>query len=148
MLIVQNLLDCCSVSAGIGILDVIGTVINILAAILGGFCAVKGLRYLEVLRKKRTSAAFSFWIQLRVRIEELRSALVSDNSIVNGLYSDKTRTEWSNTGICASDIVVERFYGDAQETLQFVKNVSDQIPINKEWLNAYTKATPHKGRAR
>lgn len=137
MLAVQNMIDCflslpCS--------DAVGTIesaVNIIVAIAGEICAVGGIRYLSTLKKKRLSAIFSFWIQLRVRIEELRRALCADNSIINGLYSNEVRTGWNNRGSSASDEPVKQFYDNAHETLQFIKNVSDQIPANENWLNAY-----------
>lgn len=137
MVAVQNITDCflslpCSEAVG-----TVESAVNIIAAIAGGICAVVGIRYISVLKKKRLSAIFSFWIQLRVRIEELQRALRADNSIINGLYSNEVRTAWNNKGSLASDEVVGRFYDNAQETLQFIKNVSDQIPANEKWLNAY-----------
>lgn len=139
MVAVQNMIDC---FLALPCNDAVGTIesaVNIFVAIAGGICAVSGIRYISALKKKRLSATFSFWIQLRVRIEELRQALCADNSIINGLYSNDVRTHWNNKGSLASDEVVDRFYNNAQETLQFIKNVSDQIPANEKWLNAYTE---------
>lgn len=137
MVAVHTMIDCflslpCNDAVG-----VIESGVNIIVAIAGGICAVSGIGYISVLKKKQISATFSFWIQLRVRIEELRRALYADNSIINGLYSDEVRTLWNARGSLASDEVVKRFYNNTQETLQFIKNVSDQIPANKKWLDAY-----------
>lgn len=137
MVAVQNMLNCFLSLSCLDTLDAIESAVNILGTIAGGICAVSGIRYISILRKKRLSATFSFWIQLRVRIEELRRTLSNDNSIINGLYSHEVRTAWNNRGSLANDEDVERFYNNAQETLQFIKNVSDQIPANKEWLSAY-----------
>ncbi len=137
MVVVQNMIDC---FLSLPFNDAVGTIesgVNIIVAIAGGICAVSGIRYISVLKKKRLSVTFSFWIQLRVRIEELRRALYADNSIINGLYSNEVRTQWNARGSSASDEVVKRFYDNAQETLQFIKNVSDQIPANEKWLKAY-----------
>lgn len=139
MLSVQNMIDC---FLALPVNDAVGTIessVNIIVAIAGGVCAVSGIRFISALKKKRLSATFSFWIQLRVRIEELQRALYADNSIINGLYSNEVRTQWNNRGSFASDEVVERFYNNAQETLQFIKNVSDQIPANEKWLGAYSE---------
>lgn len=139
MLTVQNAVECCSSLVGIDTLSVIETAVNIIATALGGFCALKGVQFLTILKKKRITAMFSFWIQLRVRVEELKNALISDNSILNGLYSADVRLNWGNTSIGASDEAVKRFYDNVQESLQFIKNTSDQIPVNKKWLQSYIK---------
>lgn len=137
MLAVQNIIDCFLSLSCPDAVEMIESMVNIIIAILGGICAVSGIRYISTLKKKRISSIFSFWIQLRVRIEELRRALYADNSIINGLYSNEVRTDWNKRGSLASDDAVKRFYDNAQETLKFIKNVSDQIPANEKWLNSY-----------
>lgn len=137
MLVVQNIIDCFSFLVCSDAIETVESVINIIVSITGGICAVSGIRYILALRKKRLSAIFSFWIQLRVRIEELQRALSVDNSIINGLYSEEVRHNWNNRGSLASDTAVKRFYDNAQETLKFIKNISDQIPANEKWLDSY-----------
>lgn len=119
------------------ILNAIESVVNILAALLGGFCAVKGIRYISALKKKRLAATFSFWVQLWIRIEELQQILAANFSVINGMYSSDVRWDWNPTGTSSNDEAVAHFYECAQETLEFLKNVSDQIPASNSWLEKY-----------
>lgn len=83
MLSVQNMIDC---FLALPVNDAVGTIessVNIIVAIAGGVCAVSGIRFISALKKKRLSATFSFWIQLRVRIEELQRALYADNKLMD-----------------------------------------------------------------
>lgn len=135
MITVHTICSC----SDLNILNAVESVVNIIVAIIGGACAVKGICYIGALRKKRLSGTFSFWIQLRVRIEELHQALLANHSIINGLYSNDTRMQWEQSGAPTTDKAVERFYANAQETLYFIKNVSDQIPADDTWLKEYMK---------
>ena len=138
MFIVQNIITSFAASSFQDVLGSIETIVNMVFSAIGGFCAFMGISYLASLKKQRNSAIFSFWLQLRVRIEELHLALHSDHSIINGLYSHETRIQWSNEGHMATDEIVTDFHGNVRETLQFIKSISDQIPANKSWLDAYS----------
>lgn len=110
---------------------------EIIVAIIGGICAVKGISYLQTLREKRASAIFTFWSQLSVHVVALYSVLHGHPSVINGLYSSSTRTLWSSSEEEVSFSVIEQFYHDAQKTLLFIETTSDQMPAYREWTEDY-----------
>lgn len=137
MLIVQNKCTQIPTSSFADILENIESVTNIIIAIVGVFIAVEGIKYLNTLKERRAATTFTFWIQLEIRIREILIALKDNHSIINGLYSDDARTTWSNQGTSGSDDMVNRFYTNIQETLEFLKGAEDQIPVNTKWLKDY-----------
>lgn len=118
------------------ILEGLNDLAGIIAAIIGGICALKGIGYLETLKKKKAAATFSFWSQLSVRLCELKAALYYDKRILNGLYSEDIRETWVDT-TGASPTVVNKFYQNAHETLFFIKSTPDQMPAYKNWMEDY-----------
>lgn len=113
--------------------------IEIIVAIIGGICAVKGISYLQTLKEKRTSAIFTFWSQLSVHVFALYSILNENPSVINGLYSASVRIPWSSSETEVSFSVIERFYHDAQKTLLFIETTADQMPAYSEWTKDYQK---------
>ena len=111
---------------------------GIIAAIIGGFCALKGIGYLESLREKKASATFSFEAQLYAHLYELRFMLGQDEQLLTGLYSDIARKEWKNKS-AASDESLKQFYTCAENTFNFIKAASDQMPVYKNWVTDYTE---------
>lgn len=112
-------------------------IVEIVVAIIGGICALKGISYLQTLKEKRVAAIYSFWSQLSVRISELYSFLDSNHSVINGLYSENVRMSWSGDNSIVSDDSVNKFYQNAIETLAFIKNVPDQMPAYPNWMSDY-----------
>ncbi len=111
---------------------------GILAAIIGGFCALKGIGYLESLREKKVSATFSFEAQLYAHLYELKSMLDQDETLLTGLYSNTARSEWGNKN-AASTESLNQFYTCAKNTFDFIKTTPDQMPVYKNWVADYTK---------
>lgn len=111
---------------------------GILAAIIGGFCALKGIGYLESLRKKKVSATFSFEAQLYAHLYELKFMLDQDETLLTGLYSNTARSEWGNKN-AASEEKLNQFYTCAKNTFKFIKAAPDQMPVYKNWVTDYTK---------
>lgn len=111
---------------------------GIFAAIIGGFCALKGIGYLESLREKKASATFSFEAQLYAYLYELRIILGHDERLLTGLYSEIARKEWKNKS-SASDENLTQFYTCTKSTFDFIKAASDQMPVYKNWVTDYTK---------
>ena len=92
-----------------------------------GVGAFKGLCYLKTYKEKRATATFTFWVQLRVRMIEIKSWLESDYSLINCLYDKNIRSTWeSESG--TEDDRIDLFKKLVQETLDFIKSASDQMP--------------------
>lgn len=113
--------------------------IEIIVAIIGGICAVKGISYLQTLREKRASAIFTFWSQLSAHVIALYAVLNGNPSVINGLYAPNTRTPWSSSEEEAPFQVIEQFYHDAQKTLLFIETAADQMPAYSDWAKDYQK---------
>lgn len=111
--------------------------IEIIVAIIGGICAVKGISYLQTLKEKRNSAIFTFWSQLYVHVYALYAILKESYGVVNGLYSEQARTLWSSSDDEVSFPVIEQFFLDAQKTLAFIETAPDQMPAYEEWTEDY-----------
>lgn len=111
---------------------------GIIAAIIGGICALKGIGYLDSLREKKASATFSFEAQLYAHLYELRLMLGQDEKLLTGLYSETSRNEWKDKS-AASDTNLMQFYTCAENTFNFIKAASDQMPVYKNWVTDYTK---------
>ena len=111
---------------------------GIFAAIIGGFCALKGIGYLESLREKKVSATFSFEAQLYAHLYELKFMLDQDETLLTGLYSNTARNEWGNKN-AASNESLNQFYTCAKNTFDFIKATPDQMPVYKNWVADYTK---------
>lgn len=110
---------------------------GIIAAIIGGFCALKGIGYLESLREKKAGATFSFEAQLYAYLYELRFMLGEDERLLTGLYSEAAKNEWDNTSAAPAENL-DQFYTCAKSTLDFIKSASDQMPAYKSWVADYT----------
>ncbi len=103
-----------------------------------GVGAFRGLSYLKSYKEKRDAATFTFWLQLRVRMMEIKSWLESEYSLVNCLYDQDIRSTWE--GESGSDNKrIEIFKKLVQETLEFIKSSSDQIPAYIGWTDDYNK---------
>lgn len=103
-----------------------------------GVGAFRGLRYLKTYKEKRDAATFTFWVQLRVRMMEIKSWLESEYSLVNCLYDKNIRSTWEGES-GADDKRIEIFKELVQETLEFIKSSSDQIPAYTGWTDDYNK---------
>lgn len=103
-----------------------------------GVGAFRGLKYLKTYKEKRDTATFTFWVQLRVRMMEIKSWLESEGSLVNCLYDKNIRSTWE--GESGSDNKrIEIFMKLVQETLEFIKSSSDQMPAYSGWTDDYNK---------
>lgn len=128
--------------------DILNTLSNVLengnnlagiaAAIIGGFCALKGIGYLESLREKKASATFSFEAQLYAHLYELKAILEQDETLLTGLYSNTARNEWKNKNAAPNESL-NQFYTCAKNTFDFIKATPDQMPVYKNWVADYTK---------
>ena len=125
-------------SALSGFLEGGNNLAGIIAAIIGGFCALKGIGYLESLREKKAGATFSFEAQLYAHLYELRFMLGQDEKLLTGLYSDIARNEWKNKS-AASEGNLNQFYTCTESTFNFIKAASDQMPAYKNWVTDYTE---------
>ena len=108
--------------------------------IVMGVGAIKGLGYLKTFKDKRNAAVFTYWIQLRVRMMEIKSWLENDNNLINYLFNDETRKNWEDES-ADFEARIKIFKGIIEETSQFVKKTPDQIPAYVGWTDDYNKFT-------
>lgn len=103
-----------------------------------GMGAFRGLEYLKMYKEKRDAATFTFWIQLRVRMVEIKSWLESEHGLIDCLYDKNIRSAWeSESG--ADEERIDCFKKLVQETFRFVKSSSDQMPVYSGWTDDYNR---------
>lgn len=141
-----TVLACCSCAAntlnqtGSSLLDSaenIKTLVEAIVSIIGGVCAIHGIRLIKSLREKKTAATFTFWTQLCVKLKMLASRLESEPSLVNNLYSEEVRALWTNAGAPPTQETLTDFINVATGILEFIKNSADQIPAYRGWTDDY-----------
>lgn len=112
------------------------TLVDIATKIIGCVCALKGIGYLNALRQKKAIATFSFSAQLYVRLYELNIFLSANEQLLTNLYSENAQSEWGDKR-GAPENELTQFYECAEETLNFIKISSDQMPSYKDWEEDY-----------
>lgn len=120
------------------ILEEANNMVGIIAAIIGGICALKGIGYLETLRQRKASATFSFEAQLYARLYELKLLLDDNERLLTNFYSEIARGEWGDKR-GASKEELDCFYDCAKETLGFIKSAADQMPAYDAWVEDYAE---------
>lgn len=109
---------------------------SIFAAVMGGICALRGIKYLTTLQEKKAAATFSFEAQLYARLYELKLLLEGNEYLLTNLYSDTARKEWGDQR-GAQEAEAVQFYNAVQESLDFIKNAEDQMPAYNGWVSDY-----------
>lgn len=109
---------------------------ELVATVIGGFCALKGISYIDSLRKKKMLSTFSFESQLFARIYEIYTLISGDDRFFTNLYSNEAYKEWNDkSGVTKEEL--DSLYNNAKETLEFIKNTPDQLPAYASWGNDY-----------
>lgn len=135
---IMNTLKCIGNSFPMS-MDIVKTFVDIIVAIIGGICAIKGINLLKTLREKKVAATFSFWSQLCVKLKMLGSRLEDDPSLINNLYSADSQTTWSTAGAPPDSQDLCDFDAICVETFEFIKKAPDQIPAYLGWTDDYTE---------
>lgn len=106
-------------------------------AIIGGICAISGIRFIKSLREKRAASLFSFWSQLSVRLRQIKSRLEMDNSLVNNLYSPQVKASWTSGAASCVEEKMRDYKKLVESTLEYLKSAADQMPAYNGWVNDY-----------
>lgn len=139
MLTVQNFLTTSSGNLSIlDFLDGINNFASIVVSILGGICALKGINYLRILRQKKADAVFSFESQLYVRIYQIRVLIGNNEFLFTNLFSETAKESWGDKS-AAHDEKTKQLYENVKETLDYIKEATDQMPAYKGWVNDYAE---------
>lgn len=116
----------------------IKTFSEIILNIALGVGAVKGLIFLKSFQEKRAAATFTFWLQLKVRMMEIKGWIENDKKLVNYLFDEESRSTWESESSEVSPRL-SAFKEIIVETIQFVKKTPDQIPAYCGWTDDYTE---------
>ena len=103
-----------------------------------GIGAYKGLKYLKTYKEKRNAATFTFWMQLRIRMVEIKSWLEEAPDLVDYLYDETTRGEWLGDPPIF-DERIQQFKKMIEETNKFIKDIPDQMPAYVGWTDDYNE---------
>lgn len=105
--------------------------------IVSGILAIKGIRYINLLRKKRVEVVYGYWTHILIRLKAMKTMIKNDHAIINNLFAPRCVEEWTITGAPTSTDNILCFKTTAEETLEFMKQASDQLPAFKGWSENY-----------
>lgn len=103
-----------------------------------GVSAIKGLGYLKTYKEKKGTATFTFWMQLNIRIIEIKGWLENDYNLINYLFDENSRSLWESESADNNERV-KLFKNYVEETIQFIKKTPDQMPAYIGWSDDYSK---------
>lgn len=124
--------------SSVNVLEHVDQVLTIANSLLALVVIIIGWSWLKPLKEKQSSASFTFWAQLRIRLIKIRSHLKVNNKCLYYLYSQKARESWSS--ILAPDPnELNSLKITVDETLTFLQSADDQMPPYFGWTDDYTK---------
>ena len=111
---------------------------DIIISILGGICVITGIYYLKNLKEKKYAATFGFWVQLIAKLKRIKNRLEEDNNLINHMFSQDSRSRWTNAAAPAYQSDIDELKSIAQRTLDIIDSASDQMPAYPGWTDDYT----------
>lgn len=122
------------------ILEMSKMLIDIFTALATGICVIMGLGLVKSLKEKQFTATFSFSMQLKVRIKEIRKRLEGDFGYISNFYDVFSRKNW-DCHIIPSEEEISEFYSLVKELLDFLKKATDQLPNYRGWTKDFDTFT-------
>ena len=117
-------------------LDFFNCFISLVALFGGAWCFVQ----IRKLKEKQLDSIFSFLIRFRIRLRLMITSLEKySNYILEALTNPSIRQGDVDDDNSYSEKIVESFLKNAKETLEFLLNSDNQIPIQKGWMEKYNK---------
>lgn len=117
-------------------LDIINCIISVCTLFTGAWCFVR----IKKLKEKRLDAMFSFLTRLSIRLKLLISSLEKySTDIQNALCYESTQSGEEEDDNSYSSNIVLSFLATCQETLTFLMNSDNQVPIQIGWIKKYKK---------
>ncbi len=110
--------------------SLIGIITNLLITITG-VCAI---RYFHKLKEKSYNATFSYYSRLLVRLKKIESLL--DNyrdQIIEKFLPENERSEINPALKKTFDNAIVALTSASEETLDFLRKESDQMPASRDW---------------
>lgn len=119
--------------------DKLKNLTDIIISILGGICVITGLNYLKNLKEKKYAATFGFWVQLGVKLRMIMKRLEGDKNLANNLFSEESRTSWTNIAEPPYPDDIKELKSLAEKTLELIDTATDQMPAYRGWTEDYSK---------
>lgn len=115
--------------------------VNICSGIITGVVAIIGLFCFKPLKDKARAATFTFWSQIRIRLEMIRKWLDIDYGILDNLYSPDAKI---GTAVLAPDKDrIDQLKAIISDTLSYIKTAEDQMPAYRGWSVDYAQVVEY-----
>lgn len=111
----------------------VSDIISLLISLCTLFGLVVGLGYVHSLRKKKQEGLFNFCSQIKVRLFRIYTTLSDNPGLINNMYRPEIRDTYEKSSPTGEK--VSQFKLIVNETEEFLKSTSDQIPAYKGWNN-------------
>lgn len=119
-------------------IDVISNLVSIFVGVVTGVSLIIGLRYVKSFKDKTTTATFTFWSQISIRLHEISLLLNSNNTLIDNLYSTISRTDWEELGRSED---IKLFKEKIEAVIEYIEKTPDQMPAYIGWTDDYVKLT-------
>lgn len=121
-------------ASSINWLEIVNCIISVVTLLGSAWCIVR----VRKLKEKQLDSIFSFLTRLSIRLNIMSDALKKYNDpILVVLYSPKIRSEMVEYDTLYSQSVAKIFLKHSQDTMSFILNTNDQIPLKQGWLDKY-----------
>lgn len=135
---ISNLHICNIVADVTSIIETTSSVIDIftgIVLIVGGFW---GVAFLKSLKEKSINAIFGYYTMLKVRINFFIKTFNSyKNEILDRLIPEDEREDIEESRSLFIEEIIAKCSKNATETIEFLKNADNQMPIDTEWMDKY-----------
>ena len=113
------------------IAELIGNVIIIIGGIFG-------IVYIKKLKEKRLNAAFGFFSKFSLRLKSISYLFEQNkNTILNSLVNPSDRSKLADIDNSYSQKSVDELVKKALETINFLMEENDQMPVFIGWIDKY-----------
>lgn len=123
-------------ASSINWLEIVNCIISVVTLLGSAWCIVR----IRKLKEKQLDSIFSFLTRLSIRLNIMSDALKEyKDPILVVLYSPQIRSEMIEYNTLYSESVAKIFLKHSQDTMTFILDTNDQIPLKQGWLDKYNK---------
>lgn len=132
---------CYNITNTPSMIETIETWISIVGGIITGVVAIVGLFCFKPLKDKARAATFTFWSQIRIRLEMIHKWLAIDYSILDNLYSPNAKI--GTTVLAPDQDRIDQLKSIVTDTLSYIKTAEDQMPAYRGWSVDYARVVEY-----
>ena len=121
-------------------LDFAGKCVEVLVGIIAIIGGVVGLFYLNKQRERRRDASFGYMAQLSVHIQNIKMIFENESDkLLNQLVCPNNRIPLEEFLSANHEAVATIFKKRVEETLNFLMNTDNQMPVYEGWTERMSK---------